>query len=382
MKHSRKIIYLASFLFSIPVAITTYINSSFLESYVSTNYIAIIYVIASLATIIGLLQMPKILTHLGNRKTSILFSVVTMFSLFLMAFGNNKFIVIFAFIVYFVSTNAILASLDVFMEDFSSDSSIGRFRGFYLMIVSSAWVIAQLISGSIITKSSYAGIYLFSAGFMVLVSFIFTLFLQDFEDPKYKKVPIIRTIKFFIQNKNISKIYLINLILRFFYAWMIIYSPIYLHEYIGFTWNQIGIIFTIMLLPFVILEFPLGKLSDKIGEKKMLLFGFVIISFFTTIIPLLHTQELWLWAGILFLTRVGAATIEVMGETYFFKSVSEENADAISFFRNAAPLSFVIAPLLAIPVLLFIPSFEYLFFVLDAILLLGLFTTLRLRDVR
>jgi len=382
MKHSRKIIYLASFLFSIPVAITTYINSSFLEIYINTNYIAVIYVVASLATIIGLLEMPRILTRLGNRKTSALFSIVTFFSLIFMAFGKMEFVVIPAFIIYFVATNCILATLDIFMEDFSKSRAIGRFRGFYLMIVSSAWVIAQLVSGSIITKSSYTGIYLFSAGFMVLVSFIFVLFLQDFEDPKYKKVPIKRTIKFFIQNKHISKIYLINFILRFFYAWMIIYTPIYLHEYIGFTWNQIGVIFTVMLLPFVLLEFPLGKLSDKIGEKKMLLIGFSIIAFFTTTIPLLHTSELWLWASILFLTRVGAATIEVMSETYFFKSVSVENADAISFFRNTAPFSFVVAPLVAIPILLLIPTFQYLFFALGAVLLLGLLITLRLKDVR
>ena len=163
---------------------------------------------------------------------------------------------------------------------------------------------------------------------------------------------------------------------------MIIYMPIYLHQHIGFSWSQIGLIFSIMLVPFVVLDFPLGKLSDKIGEKKMLLIGFAIISLSVLAIPLIKTQTLLFWTGILFLTRVGAATIEVMSESYFFKIVHEENADAISFFRNTAPLSFIIAPLCAIPVLLFIPSFEYIFFVLGAVLLLGLFTALRLKDVK
>jgi MFS family permease len=163
---------------------------------------------------------------------------------------------------------------------------------------------------------------------------------------------------------------------------MVIYSPIYLHEYIGFGWGQIGIIFAIMLLPFVILDFPLGKLSDKIGEKKMLIIGFIIISFSTVLIPILKEPSLWIWALILFATRTGAAMIEVMNESYFFKNITERNADEISFFRNAPSVAYVIAPLVAIPVLIFIPSFEYLFYVLGAILLFGLLNTFKLKDVK
>lgn len=382
MRNNKKIIYLAGFLFSIPMALTSYINSSFLENYISKYYIGIIYVIASIITIWGLLEMPKILTRIGNRSTAFLFGIIIFFSLLLLAFGNNVFIIIPAFILYFLSTNFIIASSDIFIEDFSKSSSIGRIRGFYLMIINSAWVIAQLISGSIIAKSSFKGIYLFSAGFMVLFSVIFILFLRDFKDPKYKKISILKTIKFFVQNKNISKIYLINFILKIFYAWMVIYTPIYLHEYLNFGWNKIGIIFSIMLLPFVILDYPLGKWSDKIGERKMLITGFLINILFILIIPFISEPKIWIWAIILFGTRVGAATIEAMSEIYFFKKIHAENSGAISFFRNTFPLAYIIAPLLAVPILLLVPSFEYLFFVLGAIMLAGLLIALRLRDAK
>lgn len=137
-----------------------------------------------------------------------------------------------------------------------------------------------------------------------------------------------------------------------------------------------------MLIPFVILDFPLGKLSDKIGEKKMLLIGFCIISIATLVIPFIETKTLWLWALVLLLTRIGAATIETMSESYFFKSVREEDVGVLSFFRNTSPLSYIIGPALAIFVLLLVPSFEYIFFVLGAVLLVGLSISLRLRDVK
>ncbi|KKR61272.1 hypothetical protein A2643_02405 [Candidatus Nomurabacteria bacterium RIFCSPHIGHO2_01_FULL_39_220] len=382
MKHNRKIIYLAGFLISVPIALTSYINSSLLEIYVDKYFLGIIYMLASLITIIGMAKMPKILTRLGNRKSTLLFCLIFLASLILMGLGGKGFIVIPAFIFYFVSVNLIFATLDIFIEDFSKNSPVGGIRGVYLTIINFAWVIAQMMSGSVIAKSSLPGIYLLSALFVSLVCIIFSLFLRDFKDPQYEKVPILRTIIFFWRNRNIAKIYLITLILRFFYAWMIIYTPIYMHEYIGFDWSQIGIIFSIMLLPFIILELPLGILSDRIGEKKMLIVGFCIISVSTAMIPLFSAPTLLLWALILFATRVGAATIEIMSESYFFKSVAEEEADVLSFFRNTNPLSYIIAPLLAIPVLLIVPSFEYLFFVLGAVMLCGLLISLRLRDVR
>ena len=265
---------------------------------------------------------------------------------------------------------------------FSKNTEIGRFRGFYLTIINLAWVFAQIFSGSIIAKSSLSGSYFIASIFMFAVTLMFIFSLKNFKDPQYKKIPILKTIRFFIKNKHISKIYLLNLILKFFYTWMIIYTPIYLNTYLHFNWSEIGIIFTIMLLPFVLLTFPAGELSDKIGEKKMLKYGFLTMSLFTLIIPLIHGSSLLLWAIILFGTRIGAATVEIMTESYFFKLEKEEDTDAISFFRNTTPLAYVIAPFIAIPILALIPSFQYIFFVLGVILLYGFYITINLRDVK
>ena len=382
MKYKRNIIYFVGFLFTVPIALTSYINSSLLESFTNSFQVSAVYITASILTIIGLMRMPQILTHLGNFKITIILSVLTMLSLVSLAYGNNIELIVGAFIIYFISINLLLISLDIFIEDYTKNSAVGRARGIYLTIVSSAWVIAQLISGSIIAKSSFKGIYILAFMFIVLMTLVFVIFIKKFNDPKYKKISTWKTIQFFIKNKNISKIYLINLILKFFFAWMIIYTPIYLHEYIGFGWDKIGIIFTIMLLPFVILDFPLGKLSDKIGEKKILIIGFFISAFFTLIIPFIAIHKIFIWAIILFGTRVGAAAIETMSESYFFKSITEEHEDELSFFRNTTPLSYIIAPILAIMVLALSPSFKYIFFVLAIILLLGALISMRLRDIK
>ena len=383
MKYGPRIICLTGFLFSIPMALTSYVNSSFLLSSVGEYRLGVIYIIASIITIIGLFQMPKILTAIGNRMMAILFSLLLLLSFITVSIGREISIIILAFIVYFVSANLIVASLDIFIEDFSKNYQTGKIRGTYLTIINSAWVVAQVISGSVIAKSSFKGIYLLGALFVALVGVIFILFFRDFKDPKYKRTPILKTIKFFIQNKHFSKIYLLNLILKFFYAWMIIYTPIYLRQYIGFSWSEIGIIFSIMLIPFVILDFPLGKLADKIGEKKILRFGFLIIAASTLMIPLIKTPTIFLWALVLFFTRVGAATVEIMSESYFFRIINEENDDLISFFRNTAPVSYIIGPLFAFIAFNFIPSFNFLYIILGAFMLFGTYlsSTIKRNDI-
>ena len=381
IKKERPIVYLVGFLFSIPLAITSYINSSFLESFVGKYYVGLIYIFASIITIWGLLKIPEILNQVGNRKTTRLFALSTLLSLILLAFGKNIFIILPAFIIYFFSINTLIASLDIFVEDFSK-TSIGKFRGLYLMVVNFAWVIAQSVSGSIIEKSSFRGIYIFAAFFMLLVVCMVTLFLREFKDPIYVKISIFKTVGTFFKNKNLSRIYFINLILKLFFALMVIYSPIYLREYVHLNWEQIGIIFTIMLIPFVLVDYPLGIISDRIGEKKILILGFIVAAFFTLLIPFITKPEVWIWALILFGTRVGASIVEVMSESYFFKEVRPEDAEEIHFFRNTFPLSYVLAPIIAIPILFFVPSFQYIFYIVGTIMLIGLFITLRLEDTK
>lgn len=382
MTKDIKIIYLLGFLFSIPTALTSYINSSLLELHIKPSLVGLVYVISSILAILSMSKLQNILNKKGLRKSAITFSFISFISLLFLAFSKNSSLILISFVFHNVTNYLITACLDIFIEDLSKNKKVGTFRGLYLSIINSSWVIAQLISGSIIAKNSFLGIYLFGALFMILVIFIFTQNLQNFKDPKYNKVKILKTIKTFWKNSKLREAYLISFILNFFFSWMIIYTTLYLHDTMKFSWQNIGFIYAFMLLPFVLLSYPLGKLSDKLGEKKILILGFLIGAFATLAIPLITLPIAWIFAIVLFFTRVGAATIEVMSESYFFKIVREEDADEIAFFRNTRAVSFLIAPGIATLLLFFIPSFQYLFYVLGTVLLIGLWLALRMEDVK
>ena len=154
--------------------------------------------------------------------------------------------------------------------------------------------------------------------------------------------------------------------------------PIYLHETIGFDWLTIGALFTVMLLPFVILEIPAGWLADKyISEKRIFALGFLIISAAVALFFFTKSNNFFVWAMVLLLSRCGAALIESMRESYFFKIVDVQDIDYINFFRNLSPLSYLIISGLSIILLNYYPI-EYIFICLAIILLSGIYFSLRL----
>jgi MFS family permease len=383
MKNKREIIYLAGFLFSLPIALSSYINSSFLSSFVGEKSVGIIYALGSICSILALLIAPKIFRKMGGYKFLLLITLFDALAFFLLTFVKNGWSVVLVFILG-VSFNTLLYfSLDELLKIFSKDSTTGKIRGIYITVCNCAWIIAQLVSVIILGESSFRTIYSFCFAIMIFFLLVSYFKLKNIPDPKYDETKIIKYLKEFFENKNLRCAYGLSFLLQFFYCWMIIYTPIYLYAHLGFSWSQIGIIFAIMLLPFSIIPFQIGKYADKIGERKMLMFGFIIATLATLSLFFIRENKLWIWALLLFTTRIGAATIEVMSDAYFFKHIKPENEELVGVYRSASPVAYILGPLLASFLFIFIPSFNSIYVILGAIMLFGVYlsSTIRKSDI-
>ena len=368
-----KNIFLMGFLMSLHLAFTSYINSSFLSLSSSEKYVGLIYMLGSIASISALFFVPLMLRKMGGYKFLLWSSGLNALSLLFLSVLKTPAQVILIFVFYFTLNNILIFALDEMLEIFSRNSSTGRVRGLYLTVVNLAWVLAQFFSGKTLAEFSFSTIYVI-AFIIMSVFFLSTLLsLESLKDPKYDKTFAWQSFKKFFTDRNLARSYKINFLLQFFYAWMVIYTPIYLFAHLGFDWKEIGIIFTVMLLPFVFIQFPLGQYSDKIGERKMLMIGFFIAAIATSALFFIDKHEVWIWAFVLFCTRVGAATIEVMSDVHFFRQIGKENDEFISVYRNAGPTAYVLAPITAFVVLLVTPSFNFIFLILGALMLGGVY---------
>lgn len=370
---------MVGFLLSLQMALTAYINSSFLASFTGEKLSGLVYVFASILSIIAFAVAPEILEFTGSHAFLLSISALSALSLFIMSSFSSAFIAIPIFIIYFILNNVIIFSLDELLEIFSKNTTTGKIRGMYLMLTNLAWVVAQAFSAKISGPFPFSEVY-FIGGILMLAFFLVAATsLRGIPDPVYDKVKNIRFFREFFKNKDLARSYKINFILQFFYVWMIIYTPIYLHAHLGFDWSQIATIFAIMLLPFVILQYPVGRYSDKIGERKMMIIGFTIASIATISLFFIQKPEVWIWALALFSTRVGAAIVEAMSDIYFFKHIKPENDEYIGIYRNAVPAAYILGPVFAVLALTFAPAFNFLFIILGALLLYGIYISSKIK---
>ncbi|MEK9182328.1 MAG: MFS transporter [Patescibacteria group bacterium] len=376
------VIYILGFLFALHATLPIYINSSFLSLISPEKFVGIIYSIGSVATILAFFVIPPILRKFGGYQTAIAFILLELLSLISLAFLKSPSLLIFFFITSLVSIAIIGFIIDLFLENVSSDNKTGKIRGIFLTSVNIAWIVSPLITSFILTNGDYWKIYVAAAALLLPVLFIVKRNLKNFKDNNYDKTPLSKTINEIWKGKDIRNIFMISFLMQFFFAWMVIYTPLYLHNQIGFDWGQIGILFSVMLLPYVLTELPLGKIADdKLGEKEIMSIGFIIMAISTGVISFLPNGNFFLWMAILFITRIGASMVEIMSETYFFKKTNVSQMPIVSMFRTTKPLAYIIAPITA-TILFYFIEFKFIFIILGFLMFYGLRFSLALKDTR
>ncbi|MDQ2932826.1 MAG: MFS transporter, partial [bacterium] len=297
--------------------------------------------------------------------------------------ATSPVIIISLFVLQTAVVSLIGLTLDIFLEVSTQGQNVGRVRGIYTSVINSSWIIAPMIGTMLINGGgTYRHTYIASLAMLFPLLYLIHKNFPRFKDPHYSHLSPVKLIKHIYSNKNWDKLFFANIILQTFFAWMVVYSPIYLHTVIGFSWTEIGIIVTIMLLPFSIIQYPLGRLADKkYGEKEIMAIGFTIIGLATIFMAFINTNSLWIWAGALFISRIGAAAVEIMLEVYFFKTVPVKDSAVLGMFRITRPLALFIAPIITFVGLMY-TTHQNLFLIIGTITLIGLYPALTIKDTR
>ncbi len=389
-----------TFFFSAQVSLTIYIDSSFLMETIEQTpsmmdlklwqdperLVGTIYTFASLITLLALLYAPRILRKVGNYHWTLSILILHTLLLLGLALFDSAWLIIPLFIVEAAMISILYFNLDVFLERYSKDSETGTIRGLFLMIGSIAWLLPPLLAGKMIDASGFAIVYLTGAALMIPTIFIMMRYFSDFQDLTYDDAPLFLTKKEAKQHPDISRILVTNFFMHFFYAWMIIYTPMYLHNHLGYSFEDIGLMLTLALLSFVIFPYPAGRIADKwLGEKELLVAGFLLMALTSFLFPIFAESEygFFVLAFVLFVGRAGAAVVETMAETYFFKKIDGHNAGLMGYFRRSRPLAFIAAPILASLLLQFeIVELSGLFGILGAIMIVAIYFPLRLVDTK
>ena len=379
--HAIYTIAIIGFIYTLHLVIPMYSNSSFLSLFTDERTVGYIYMAGAATTILGFLLAPPLIRRFGN-YTVVLWLIIAQFALFyLLITSSSSFIISFAFILQSAVISLIGLTLDIFLEVYTDSNNVGSVRGLYTATLNASWVIAPFIGSMLVNGTdNYRNTYM--AGIAMLIPLFYLIYrnFPRFKDPGYTHLSPHQLIRHVARNHNWIKLFSANIILQTFYAWMTVYTPIYLHSTLHFNWDQIGIILVIMLLPFPLIQYPLGVAADKkYGEKEIMISGFIIMGLATIALSYISAPSIFMWALVLAATRVGAAAAEIMIETYFFKTVSTKDAAALGIFRITRPLSYFTGPLVGIVGMMFI-STQWMFAVIGIMVLLALIPIATIRD--
>ena len=188
---SLTVLYLIIFIAALHFALTVYINSSFLSTFLTAQWVGIIYTVSSILAILAMTNTPALLTKLGNYKTYLLFMVVEMFALFGLAIFDSVYFIIPIFIINQMLISVTMLNIDIFLEEAGTDATTGSMRGMALTIGSIAFLIGPALAGFILTNGDFWKIFLLSGLLVLPVIFLIQQYFKTFKDPEYVKKPFI-----------------------------------------------------------------------------------------------------------------------------------------------------------------------------------------------
>lgn len=373
------IIDIVSFLMGFSGSLLAYVVSTYLKEILGTDNIGFVYIIAYSIVLILLLNLHKLVRIFGKS-----FVVQSAFVLKIVAIGGLMFfqfspVSLGFFMLYMIAGVIAWASMDGIMESFSSDKESGRIRGAHLAIANAGFLMGPLLSSQLLEKYGFNAVFLLAFIVYAIILVVTMLNIRKTNHQFKEKIGTRELLKKVSKRRNIMKVYYLSFVLEFFYALMIIYVPLYLLQR-GFTWDQLGIAFTIMLVPFVLIQYPIGILADKkTGEKEFLLFSFLILGISTLIFYFTDSPDILVWTTVLLLGRIGAALVEILRESYFYKRIDGDDIDVIDFFKTAKPVAYIVATALS-SILLFFFSTKSVFLLVALVSFSAIYPTYKLMD--
>lgn len=382
IKKSLIVLYLAGFALAISTAFPAYINSSFLENFVNTKYVGLFFVAANIATFFAMLFFPKLIRRLNNLLSAKLMMLLNISSLMVLMMSPAPIWLFVFFIGMWISSNLLWINMDLFVESFTENANTGRTRATYFTFMNLGWIFSPMLASKLVIGNDYYNLVYLVASFLIL-AFYFIIVSNEKRVSKivtYDKINIFKTISDFWKDLNLRGVYFVSFFLNLFFNSAVVFVPIYLHNNLGFEWSTLGIMFSIMLIPFVLIEIPAGVIADKyLGEKEIMFTGLSILTIALLLFFFVQSSSALVWGAILFFSRAGAALIEAMRESRFFKIVNAENVSHINFLRTSYPLGYLVGSGLGVLILSFY-EVQYLFLFLAVLFLFSFYFVYIIKD--
>ncbi|MEN9552278.1 MAG: hypothetical protein RI935_655 [Candidatus Parcubacteria bacterium] len=376
--------YVMTFLYALHYAIPVYATSSYLHSFFNSSMVSATYLMGSVLALIVSMRVALSIKKFHTYNFTVGVAIFEMITLFL--FGTTKLPILLPvlFVAHFALQTLLYVSLNIFIETFSKHSNIGSIRGIFLSILHIGILISPLIAGFILKHFSFEVLYTVASLTLLPYLYLVHAYLSHIKDPAYHTADMWSALKDSLKNKNLRAAIVAKFMVECFYAVMVIYTPLYLTTLDIPLTTYLSFIIPIALIPLVLLPYELGRLADtKYGEKEILLIGLLILIVISFTCAMITSSSPYIWAFILFISRVGASFVDTMSFTYYFKKINKEDSSFTTLFVNMYTFGTITVGGLGILIYPFIQERpELMFVILGLMLTYSVTLVLPMKDTR
>lgn len=378
--HSKNLFAITAF-FGFSMAILVFMITPYLREIFLTDNVGAVYIFPEVIVLALFSWFLRWVIRVG--KATVLFTLVLLQIILLsmlVYFEGTAFTAILI-VGHFALLPFLVILLDMFLEAHSKDENAGRARGLFIFFANVGFFLGPIVGGFLVDRYGFSSIF-FVATLCYVIIFLLALskYLSEGNSEIRQEVSLMAWTWKVWKDENIRRMYIVSLLLEGFYTVSFITFPILLLN-AGLTLSQAGIIFTVMLLPFLFVAYPAGHLADtRWGEKEILVVAMVLLGVILLVISRISVGGMWLWMGIFLGTRIGTALAETMRDTYFYRRVGKDDVALISFFRMARSLGTLFFAGLTFLFLFFGGTYGELFVFFSVCFFLGAILTLSIQD--
>lgn len=345
----RAILTLGNFFGVAHFYLIIFIITPFLATFMPASETGFAVSLGAIVTLFLFPLMPKLLRRYGARHLAIYFGLGQLVILGLLALGPTSLPAFFLVALACATSPLIAYQMDLLLEaTVAAETVTGRVRSLFLTAGNVALIFSPLVAG-LILDSTEAYWRVFALAAATLVPFVVLMSLRPLPHGSNPTiVSLAHAFQRLTKDRDMRSTILAHGTLQFFYHLAPLYIPLYLHTVLHMSWDVLGWVFMIMLLPFTILEYPAGWLADNIlGDKELLVGGFALLAAGFAALAFVNIDTpLYIIIIILVMNRSGAALVEAMSEGHFFRRVSKDDDAPVGVFRITRPLAALTAPII------------------------------------
>ena len=216
-------------------------------------------------------------------------------SMILYAFSRNPLHLALVRTLHGVSGALVAPSTMSIMANYSGSDRRGRSMSFYGMALASASLIGYPLSGFIASRFSFDALFFFGASAVGVGVFLSLILPDDSRKDVTTGRPARREnfqkVRSLLTRKGLVPSYAAIFVQYFTFGGVVTLLPVHV-ERLGMGAFEIGMLLAAFSAMFVVIQFPSGAISDRIGRLPPVVVGLLCVIFSLTVLPLLSSLPL------------------------------------------------------------------------------------------